>query len=310
MMNRPFDKSEVVKSTFPLKELTKPPNDFQKSGSFLDRSIVHDIEIHARPSSKDSLVVDNIFRSNPESSTIAKEYVLPEEYKKYRHLYDRIDSINASAEYKRLIISRIQGMSPEIKSVYNAYAKRFVCLDASFNGTSYFSPIEGGFKVDSSSDINNPRGAGSTFFHESGHMIDWLLGKEVGAPYISSYSKLTQAIQNDLDNNLTNIMQKENCDLVTAKHKLSEELMSHPYDSSCVSDVFGGLTDNAVSGFFGHSKEYWKARDKDTVGCEAFAEISAQIVCSPSAFAYTQSLMPTTVRAYMDIIEEAGRYHK
>ena len=56
---------------------------------------------------------------------------------------------------------------------------------------------------------------------------------------------------------LSNIMKTENCSFEEAQTKLSDELWAHPTDSNCISNVFGGLSGNKVSGPWGHHSEYW-----------------------------------------------------
>ena len=201
-------------------------------------------------------------------------------------------------------------MDSGVKQVYNLYGDKLNCIDTNCQGTPYFSPIEKGFYIDSNADVQNPLGAGSTFFHESGHMIDWLLGKDVGIDYITTMERFTDYIQADLDDALEQIMVKDGCTMEEAKQKLSDVLIQDPYNSSCVSDVFGGLTGNQVSGVFGHSTNYWTSRSRDSVGREAFAEITEQIACNTEALAFTKSMLPKTYEAYQNIITATVRGYK
>lgn len=231
-------------------------------------------------------------------------------YKQYETTRDYLDALNISSEYKNCLVDRIQNADTDIKTLYDHYAGRLVCLDSNYSGTSYFSSTEGGFRVDQSADVNNALGAGSTFFHESAHMLDWLIGKENGVESISSLYRLTDAVAADLNDALSSIMYSEGCTYEKAQQLLSAELQSHWDVSFCVSDVFGGLTGNRVSGLLGHAADYWANRDRDSIGREAFAEITQQRVCSPSALAYTQKMLPRTYAVYQNIITNATRYYR
>lgn len=212
---------------------------------------------------------------------------------------------DVALKYRQVLEGRLREMDPLLKRVFDRYADRLVCLDTAYPDTPYFSGEEGGFRVDAASDLENPLGPGSTFFHESAHMIDWLMGGEKGKEYITSDPEFIDALEADLNSALSGIMKSEGCTLEEAQEKLSMELWANPYDSSCVSDVFGGLTGNKVVGVWAHSGEYWAVKGREGVAREAFAEITEQMACSPEGLAYTMKMMPKTVEVYRRIMAEA-----
>lgn len=218
-----------------------------------------------------------------------------------------LDSPNMTGEYRKVLTERIENMDQRIRPLFERYGGRLVCLDADFPGTAYFSGQEEGFRVDGASDLKNPCGAGSTFFHESAHMIDWLMGKEAGREYATGDAAFVSALEADLKDALTGIMRSENCTWEEAQDRLSMELLSAPYASACVSDVFGGLTGNRVCGAMGHSREYWAVRGRDAVAREAFAEITEQMICNPEGLAFTEKMMPRTFERYLQMVADAGR---
>ena len=224
-----------------------------------------------------------------------------------RNMEGRIDTLEASQAYRDTLRECVRRMPPELRDVYDRYAGQLVCLDASFPGTSHFSPAEGGFRVNETADLANPFGAGNAFFHESAHVLDYLMGREHGTDGISTVYRLTEAAEADLEDALSSIMGAEGCSYEEAQGKLSAELASHMKESACVSDVFGGLTGNRVVGISGHSADYWALRGCDAVGREAFAEITADSACNPAVLAYTQKMMPRTYAAYQRIMEKGGR---
>lgn len=283
-MNAFFSFTETGRQDFPLRELSQAAGKENLDISRLDQSIVKER-------------AERQARSNPETKACQAEAEKP--------LAGKLDSLNISQEYRQVLEKRFQDMDPQLRNVFERYGDRLVCLDAAYPGTSYFSGQEGGFRVDTASDLKNPLGAGSAYFHESAHMLDWLMGKEKGKQYITSNPQLIHALEADLNSAVSGIMASEGCTLEEAHEKLCKELMSNPYDASCVSDVFGGLTENAVMGFYGHSKEYWAVRGREGVAREAFAEIVQQMACSPQGLAYTMKMMPRTVEACRQILTEA-----
>lgn len=228
------------------------------------------------------------------------------EYARHQGIYDCVGALDASQGYRETLLEGVRRMPPELKALYNQYAGQLVCLDTGHLGTPYFSPLEGGFRLNEHADLESPFGAGSAFFHESAHMLDYLMGRRYGADSVSSLYGLANAALADLNDALSSIMNAEGCTYAEAQGKLSAELASHMKVSACVSDVFGGLTGNKVAGVFGHSAEYWATRGWSAISREAFAEITADSACSPEALAYTQKMMPRTYAAYQMILERGG----
>lgn len=291
-----FTVTEIKRHDFPLLEYSKTALQNPINENLLDKPIVKEIS--------------SLSAAEHQQDSMARVMGNDVTYRQNEVTHGFLEALNISPEYKNCLVDRIQNMDTGIKDLYDRYAGRLVCLDPNYPGTSYFSSTEGGFRVDQSADGSNVLGAGSTFFHESAHMLDWLIGKENGAESISSLYRLTDAVAADLNDALTSIMRSENCTYEKAQQLLSSELQSHWDVSFCVSDVFGGLTGNKVSGFWGHTADYWANRDRDGIGKEAFAEITQQRVCNPGALAYTQKMMPRTYEAYQNIVTNAARYNK
>ena len=291
-----FTVTEIKRQDFPLLEYSKTALRNPINENLLDKPIVKEIS---------SLSAAEL-QQNMSVRVMANDVT----YRQNEATRGFLETLYISPEYKNRLVDRIQNMDADIKGLYDRYAGRLVCLDPNYPGTPYFSSAEGGFRVDQSADVNNALGAGSIFFHESAHMLDWLIGMENGVESISSLYRLTDAVAADLNDALTSIMRSENCTYEKAQQLLSAELQTHWDVSFCVSDVFGGLTANRVSGLWGHTADYWANRDWNSIGKEAFAEITQQRVCNPDAMAYTQKMMPRTCEVYQNIIANAARYHK
>ena len=118
---------------------------------------------------------------------------------------------------------------------------------------------------------------------------------------------MTNAIQEDYNDALANIMKAENCSYEDAQSKLCDELWANPTASNCVSDIFGGISGNKVSGPWGHSADYWAARDRSIIGKEAFAEMTADSASNAQSLAFTKKYMPKAYRAYQNMIKGARK---
>lgn len=147
---------------------------------------------------------------------------------------------------------------------------------------------------------NDKRGPYGTIFHEWGHLID---------NQINSNVKITEKITKDfykvLKADLKNSLKPHVDDLKRdfpnrsdytykkySENRLSYELYQCSDAIAGVSDIYGGLTDNRVSGAWGHSKSYWKRRDvKAEVCSEAWADI-LQSYGIPNQVNYIDKYLP------------------
>lgn len=236
-----------------------------------------------------------------DSSKFVRDMVGADEYAQYQNFYNRLGKLDISDDYRSSLINNYKNMDSDIKDFYNVNASELKCLDSKFPGTAHFSSNECGFKFNETKDVAKGLGTGNTFYHESAHMLDWLSGKY--GNNLTERFNLTASIQEDYNDAISGIMNKENCTLEQAQNKLSDILWSHPTESNCVSDVFGGLTGNRVSGPWGHSFEYWAQRDRSIIGKEAFAEITADSACNHQNLAFTKQYLPKTYELYKKIIK-------
>ncbi len=153
------------------------------------------------------------------------------------------------------------------------YAKRaftkFVPNDSierpNFEGVAKFSTRTKRISMHYGMDSKNPRGAGVTWFHEHGHLIDNAAGN------ISNDKEFLALLKEDS----YNYRQKygkahglKTWDKVDAA--ISKEL-SNMREHSAVSDIFEGVTKKNVHGVAGHPDGYWDA--DGSITSEAFAHM-------------------------------------
>ena len=159
----------------------------------------------------------------------------------------------------------IDNSPDEVKKLVYENINEINFKDINFkDGTARYSPKEKGIYLDINSDFSNTRGQYTTVAHEMGHLIDHRLNN------ISIKDERFRSLIIEDVNSFTNkYMKLNNIDnLYDLSNKLSEELKSDiKYHS--ISDLFGGVTDNAIVGKFKHSNEYWKNPKK--LPKEAFA---------------------------------------
>ena len=226
------------------------------------------------------------------------------EYFLWKPIYDHVDTLDICQVYKEQLCNRFVELNVSIKLVYRKFAKRLVCLDSNLPApeTAYFCSFEGGFKFNQFDDMNENLGVCNTYFHESAHMIDYLMGDQI--ENASSQAYMSEAIHQDLQNAIKEMRYAMNCDESTAQAALTAILKKNMYDSNVVSDVFDGASRGKVYGRFRHSRDYWILRPADAMGKEAFAEILADIACQQTShIEFTKKYLPNTVKQFYKIMK-------
>ena len=273
---------------------------------------------------------DNIFKGGSGGSTTTEEnglfgwlsgigksksfdycstLVLKDEYKNNNPMYTLIDKLSVKDEYKKILCENFNNLDNRAKKIYKNYAKDLVCNSVLVDGSAYYSKIEGGFKINYLEDEKNELGKGNTFYHESAHMLDDLLGKKIGNSLGVAFEYcMPENIHEDYENAVKKVMLDRCCSEQEAKKYIKEDLRCNPIASHIVSDLFGGVTLNEVKGVYGHSKDYWsKPGSNILLGNEAFAELYACVACNNNeSLEFTKKYMPRTINKFMKILEDFG----
>lgn len=244
---------------------------------------------------KDSSVVNKCYKTKP-----SKEIVGLFEYLLWQPIYEHVDGLDICQDYKDALCNKFVSLRTDIKRLYCKFAKQLVCLDSNLpvTDTAYFSVYEGGFKFNQYADMNEQLGVCNTYFHESGHMLDYLMGNA------SSQVDMSSAIHQDLRLALNTLKLQLQCDEQTAQITLTSILKRNVYAANVASDVFDGASNGKVFGRFRHSDNYWNVRAYDSLGKEAFAEILADIACqSETHIAFTKQYLPNTILKFNNIMK-------
>lgn len=247
----------------------------------------------------------SIGKSKP--SGYCSTLVSKDEYKKNKPMYTLIDKLPVSDEYKKILCDNFNNLDNKAKKIYKQYANELKCNNVMVDGTAYYSKYEGGFKINCLEDAKNELGKGNTFYHESAHMLDDLLGKKIGNGLGVSFEYcMPEAIHEDYANAVKKVMSDYGYSEQEAKRYIRNDLRSNPIDSHIVSDLFGGVTVNEVKGVYGHSNDYWSHQGSNIkLGNEAFAELYACIACNNSgSLEFTKKYMPRTINKFMKIMED------
>lgn len=253
--------------------------------------------------------------TEPPKSTIPKGHLYTEEQReqKYQeletHLLDGISSMletelvnnknkdNMIKPYAKTTVKGIIGTLRKYPaSIQDLYLHTLKDLKMNYTPDgAFYSPMTDSIHFSVKKTNNDNRGPYGTVFHEWGHMIDRHVASETEGTVTNSvkeemYKILKQDVEDRIKYQQKNSRVKIN--KAEAKKLVSSELNGATDAIAGVSDIYGGVTGNAVVGRWGHAKSYWTRRDKEAEVCsEAWADI-LQSYGIPNQVKYIEKYMP------------------
>lgn len=253
--------------------------------------------------------------TEPPKATIPKGHLYTEEQReqKYQeletHLFDGISSMletelvnnkNKDNMIKPYAKTTVKGIIGNLRkypaSIQDLYLHTLKDLKMNYTPDgAFYSPMTDSIHFSVKKTNNDNRGPYGTVFHEWGHMIDWHIYSETGGTVTNSvkeemYKILKQDVEDRIKYQQKNSRVKIN--KAEAKKLVSSELNGATDAIAGVSDIYGGVTGNAVVGRWGHAKSYWTRRDKKGEVCsEAWADI-LQSYGIPNQAKYIEKYMP------------------
>lgn len=215
---------------------------------------------------------------------------------KERHLKE-VAQYRVSTVYG--IIDNLQKYPKSIQDLY-LHTVQQLKIEYAGNSGAFYSPGKKYIAFSIEKVNKDKRGPFSTVFHEWGHLIDSQIN-----PNTVMTEKLKKDFYKALKADLKNSLKPHVDDLKRdfpnrsdytykkySENRLYDELHKCSDGIAGVSDIYGGLTDNRVSGAWGHSKSYWKRIDQKAEVCsEAWADI-LQSYTSKEALEYIEKYLP------------------
>jgi len=232
------------------------------------------------------------------SSTGGKEYTNPYEFFFKRNNIGTVNSTN-SIQHKQMVEKRLkQTSNPIVKDIYEEYLDQIVVSDSAYMGTAHYNPYSHSIKFNATADMHNPEGECTTYFHESGHLIDDFAGN--GHAWLSSDPDFRLALEYDVNKYVADTMNNFGCSIDEAYDIVSTRLEGDTVAG--VSDIFGSLTQCKCQGDWGHSVSYWE-RDKSNVEKEAFANMFEVSLGSPEKLQKMKAFFPTAYAKFESLIK-------
>lgn len=172
--------------------------------------------------------------------------------------------------YQDTLNKRYSNGSTEAQKVFNKYVSSDSVADSAYNGTAHFSPASKKVNMNFANDLQNKRGAGTTFFHEHGHYIDFMAAGAANYEYTSVNSGTFGALLlSDFKDYVKTYKKQHNMKAADAYSAISQELIGHEKHS--LSDLIDGISKGKCSGNYGHQRAYWA--NPGALEKEAFAHM-------------------------------------
>ena len=201
--------------------------------------------------------------------------------------------------YGDALEQRFSSGSDEAKQAFIKFVGAGSIDDSAFAGTPHFSAKTQKIKMDFAKDAVNPRGVGTTFFHEHGHYIDYLSNNRVGGYTSTKSPDFGDLLRSDFDAYIKAIMKSHKVNKTNAYAIVSGEVTEHLTHS--ISDLLGGLSKNKCRGRYGHRTPYWS--NPGAVEKEAFAHMfEAQF--SADKHALMQKYFPHALAEFERLLAE------
>jgi hypothetical protein len=252
--------------------------------------------------------------TEPPKATIPKGHLYTEEQReqKYQeletHLLDGISSMletelvnnknkdNMIKPYAKTTVKGIIGTLRKYPaSIQDLYLHTLKDLKMNYTPDgAFYSPMTDSIHFSVKKTNNDNRGPYGTVFHEWGHMIDRHVSETGGTVTYSVKDEMYKILKQDVEDRIKYQQKNSRVKInkAEAKKLVSSELNGATDAIAGVSDIYGGVTGNAVVGRWGHAKSYWTRRDKEAEVCsEAWADI-LQSYGIPNQVKYIEKYMP------------------
>ena len=199
-------------------------------------------------------------------------------------------------DYGDALEARFATGTPAGQSAFAKHVPAGSVSDGAYAKTAFFSSQTQKVKMNFADDLTNVRGAGTTFFHEHGHFIDFMSCAGTGWTSLQTPA-FGDALRADFDAYIKGIMKSQKITKTAAYSVISQEVTPDLY--SAISDLMGGLSRNKARGNWGHATKYWNGHG--ALELEAFAHMyEAQF--SPDRYALMQKYFPSALTEFENLL--------
>lgn len=151
------------------------------------------------------------------------------------------------------------------QKAFNKFVPKDSVGDWEYEGNPFYGLKSKKIFMHYGTDLHDDRGAGATWFHEHGHLIDDAMGK------VSSNDEFRKLLSEDRREYAIAYGRKHNLKTWDKVDRAISADLDDMRKHSGVSDILEGVTGGSISGIAGHGLQYWEK--SDTITAEAFAHM-------------------------------------
>ena len=168
-------------------------------------------------------------------------------------------------EYYNILKEKFSHGNKAAKHLFAKYAGGETIDVSMYESTAHFNTKTKKISMHYKADMSNIRGAGTTWYHEHGHLIDDSLGM------VSRDEHFKELLEQDAFQYRITYGKEHNLKTYYKVDKaISNDLQDIRKDSA-ISDLLDGLTKGNIRGCAGHSIDYWD--NQENITSEAFAHM-------------------------------------
>lgn len=286
-----------------VQECSKTLNDILKILSKGERfigSLAKSLQDYDDVNLDGSMSTDNAFLQNLRNMASSAA-----EAPSYQYCLGVLTKGNVSEGYLDIISDRHQNGEPKARRVFDNFANQLLIQDANYppNQTAHYSPInyEGhqrGVYYNATSDMINPRGDGSTYFHELAHMIDHAATGYQGN--MSNNIDFRQAILTDGQEAFNRYNNAGEEGQRNFRNNLRQNNRTHSFQ-----DLLEGSTNGNLSFYWGHNRpghNYWATQGN--LEAEAFAHFFEAAMGAPDKLELLTLWFPRATAVFFSMLDD------
>lgn len=212
---------------------------------------------------------------------------------------------NISEGYLQIISDRHQNGESKARRVFDIFAHQLLIQDADYppNQTAHYSPMsyEGhqrGVYYNATSDTINPRGDGTTYFHELAHMIDHTATGYQGN--LSDNMVFRQALLMDGQEAFRRYNNSGEEGQRNFRNNLRQNNRTHSFQ-----DLLEGSTNGSLSFYWGHNRpghNYWAT--PGNLEAEAFAHFFEAAMGAPDKLELLTLWFPRATTVFFSMLDD------
>ena len=206
--------------------------------------------------------------------------------------------------HNAVISQRHENAEQNVKEVFDHFAGKLMIRDPEYppNQTAHYSPTNymghsRGVYYNAASDMTNPRGAGTTYFHELAHMIDHASTGYQGN--LSNNPDFRQALLADGQDALNRFNSASEEGQRNFRNNLRQNNRTHSFQ-----DLLEGSTNGNLSFYWGHNRpgcDYW-ARPGN-LEAEAFAHFFEAAMGAPDKLELLTLWFPRATTVFFNMLD-------